>query len=125
MQSAAAARRNQEYQRSARKQVNPLPKLPQVVKRSTYTFSSYRGDVTIDHELEEIQNPANAAQKRGLVGQLGVSIQAEEKHIPFNHKLEQFEIQLMVCDDPAEGDRGLKCQAPQEKLILHDQALFG
>ena len=30
-----------------------------------------------------------------------------------------------MCDDPEEGAAGLKCQAPQEKLILHDQAIVG
>merc|ERR1712151_449908 len=92
------------------------------VKRATYLFSSFKGDTVIEPLLEEIRT-TKGQERKAKLEQLGTELRHEEKHVPFNHELEQLHIELRVC---TETGSGLKCEMEaSEELVVHDAAVLG
>jgi len=72
--------------------------------------------------LEEIRT-TKGQERKAKLEQLGTELRHEEKHVPFNHELEQLHIELKVC---TETGSGLKCEAEaSEELVVHDAAVLG
>jgi hypothetical protein len=90
------------------------------VERATYMFSSYKGDSVIEPLLEEVRvGGAGSKEKLTIVGK---ELRHEEKHIPFNHELEQVHVDLFIC---SESGSGLSCERSGESLVIHDGAVLG
>merc|ERR1712151_1367926 len=80
------------------------------------------GDTVIEPLLEEIRT-TKGQERKAKLEQLGTELRHEEKHVPFNHELEQLHIELRVC---TETGSGLKCEMEaSEELVVHDAAVLG
>jgi len=101
------------------------------VKQFKYKYSSFRFDEKILDEVETMakdavtdSNDVNAHfihehKKEEL--EILKELRSQEKHIPFNHKMEQMHMHIYICSE--EGG-GLRCPpTPAETLIVHDGAL--
>ena len=99
------------------------------VERGTYAFSSTMGDKIVAPLLEKATTPevaANEAEMEATLRSIGVALHNQEKHIPFNHKLEQLRIELQVCTVKSGmfSGGGLSCTDPEDLLVVHDEAIF-
>jgi len=103
------------------------------VKQFKYKYSSFRFDEKILDEVETMAKEAVAEgpdnvnarfihehKKEEL--EILKELRSQEKHIPFNHKMEQMHMHIYICSE--EGG-GLRCPpTPAETLIVHDGALL-
>jgi stress response protein SCP2 len=128
-----------QYQQYPRRWTNDLYKVPRqqqkFLKQYEYKYSSYRFDEFI---LPDVQKMAQASlQSNGSNGMTAGfvhqhqsdeikilhELREQEKHLPFNHKLEQVWMDVYVCQEVQGG--GLRCPPkPAESLIMHDGALM-
>ncbi|CAJ1457005.1 unnamed protein product, partial [Effrenium voratum] len=101
------------------------------VKMYKYKYSSFNFDESILSEVATMASEAtgNASTVDGAFvhaherEELKIlkELRAQEKRIPFNHKLEQMHMHIYVCD---ESGSGLVCpEKPAETLLVHDAAL--
>ena len=100
------------------------------LKQFQYKYSSFRFDQQILDEVEKLAKEAvseNTTVDASFVckhqkEELAIlkELRGQEKHIPFNHKLEQMHMYIYICSE--QGD-GLVCPpTPAETSIVHDGA---
>jgi len=118
------------YPRTWTFQGTPSPK-QKYLKQFSYKYSSFRFDDKILADVEELAkeavsehtnvNPGFVQKHQAQELKILQELRDQEKHIPFNHKLEQMHMHIYIC---SEQGSGLVCpSAPAETVIVHDGAL--